>query len=49
MEYAGESIALDPSEASSGAFYALADAARILRDEPCTPWLRDGLALLLAQ
>ena len=48
MRYAGELIALDPAEASSGAFYTLGDAARIAREQACTPWLRDGLPLLVA-
>jgi isopentenyldiphosphate isomerase len=48
MAHAGEAIALDPSEAVSGAFYTLDDAARIVRDEACTPWQRDGLPWLVA-
>lgn len=48
MTYEGGPIALDPTEASSGAFLALDEAARVARHEPCTPWLRDGLPLLLA-
>jgi isopentenyldiphosphate isomerase len=48
MAYAGEPIVLDPGEGASGAFVDRAEAARIVREAPCTPWLRDGLALLLA-
>ena len=48
MEHAGEPIVLDPSEAARGEFYRLEDAELIVRDEPCTPWLRDGIALLVA-
>ena len=47
MRHAGEAITLDPREASGGAFRSLAELARVVRDEPCTPWLRDGSALLL--
>jgi isopentenyldiphosphate isomerase len=48
MRYAGEVIALDPAEASSGAFYSLAEASRIIERHACTPWLRDGLPMLTA-
>jgi len=48
MEHADEPIVLDPSEGTGGAFYALTEATRIVRDEPCTPWLRDGLVVLVA-
>jgi 8-oxo-dGTP pyrophosphatase MutT (NUDIX family) len=46
MEHTGEPIKLDPTEASQGAFYSASEVARIIRTEPCTPWLRDGFALL---
>lgn len=46
MEHSGEPIKLDPSEASRGAFYPPSEVARIIRTQPCTPWLRDGFALL---
>jgi isopentenyldiphosphate isomerase len=46
MAHDGEPIKLDPSEASRGAFYSPSEVARIIRTEPCTPWLRDGFALL---
>jgi isopentenyl-diphosphate Delta-isomerase len=45
MEHLGERVTLDPDEASGGAFYTLAEAMRILREESCTPWLRDGLPI----
>jgi hypothetical protein len=48
MEYEGDRITLDPTEASSGEFYSLAEATRIVRAEACTPWLRDGIPLLAA-
>jgi isopentenyldiphosphate isomerase len=46
MEYTGDAIRLDPSEATHGAFHAPAEVARIVREERCTPWLRDGIAWL---
>lgn len=48
MEHRGEAIELDASEASRGAFLAPSEVARIIRTEPCTPWLRDGFPLLSA-
>ena len=46
MKHAGGAIKLDPAEASGGRFMALAEAERIVREERCTPWLRDGLVFL---
>jgi len=46
MDHDGEPIALDPNEASSGEFYSLGQAERIVFAQPCTPWLRDGFPIL---
>lgn len=46
MEHAGEIICLDASEASSGAFMAPAEVLRVVREETCTPWLREGIRYL---
>jgi len=48
MDYRGEPIVLDPSEATSGCFYTQAEAERIAHTEPCTPWLADALRALAA-
>jgi isopentenyldiphosphate isomerase len=47
MEHAGGSIRLDATEASGGAFHAPREVERIVREERCTPWLRDALAWIL--
>ncbi|MET0340131.1 MAG: NUDIX domain-containing protein [Polyangiales bacterium] len=41
----GSIVALDPAEASSGVFLTPGEARRIVREQACTPWLRDGLAV----
>jgi hypothetical protein len=46
MDHDGEAIALDPAEASTGAFYSLMEVDRIVREQSCTPWLRDGFPIL---
>ena len=48
MVHAGDAIRLDATEASGGAFHTLGEARRIVREEVCTPWLRDGLDILVA-
>jgi isopentenyldiphosphate isomerase len=46
MEHRDAPIVLDPTEATSGRFYTLAEAERIAGSEPCTPWLRPALRQL---
>lgn len=46
MEAGGQTVRLDPAEASCGLFLPIAEAERKAESEACTPWLRDGLPVL---
>lgn len=47
MRYENEPLILDPTEATSGAFCSLTEAARVADEELCTPWLRIGVQMLI--